>query len=135
MTEKNSTRAHYYASVKFWYWRNRFSSRASIMDFGQQTQAPITTLETTDFAELLRLIRAGHGGAADQLRRVLTPGVRFLVRRRLGRNDVDHEARKVLERAIQTIQTDSAVRPDGVPRMVRGLIQQHCTAETGPASQ
>jgi len=105
------------------------------MDFGQQNRAPIPTFEATNFVELLRLIRAGHGGAANQLRRFLTPGVRFLLRRRLGRNDVDHEARTVLDRALQTIQADGSVRPDGVPRVVRELIRQQCTAEAGLASQ
>ncbi len=114
--------------------RNRLLNRALMMNFGQRTRTPIPP-EATDFAELLRLIRSGHGGAANQLRRVLTPGVRFLLRRRLGRNDVDREARTVLDRAIQAIQADVAVRQDGVPRMVRALIQQQCTAEAGPASQ
>lgn len=105
------------------------------MDFGPQNHTLIPTNEATDFVELLRLIRAGHGGAANQLHRVLTPGVRFLLRRRLGRNDVDHEARTVLDRAIQTIQADISVRPDEVPRMVRKLLNLQCTAEAGPASQ
>lgn len=103
------------------------------MNFVPQNRARIATHEAPDFGELLRLIRAGHAGAARQLHRILTPGVCFLLRRRLGRDDVDHEARLVLDRAIQTIQADIAVRPDGVPRMVRALIQQQCMVDPRPA--
>lgn len=105
------------------------------MDFVPQDRVPIATHEAPDFAELLRLIRAGHAGATRQLHRILTPGVRFLLRRRLGRNDVAREAQSVLEAATHTIQTDISVRSDGVPRMVRRLIQQQCTGQARPATE
>jgi hypothetical protein len=105
------------------------------MDLSLQNRAPIMTHEAPDLAGLVGLIHAGHAGAARQLHRVLSPGVRFLLRSRLGRNDVDREAQSVLEAAIHTIQTDTSVQPDGVPRVVRRLIQQQCTGRTKPATE
>ena len=84
------------------------------MDLGPQNRAPFVTHEAPDFAELVGLIRAGHAGAARQLHRFLAPGVQFLLRRRLGRNDVDREAQSVLDAAIHTIQTDISVQADEV---------------------
>ncbi len=105
-----------------------------IMDFVPQDRVPIATHEAPDFADLLRLIRAGHAGAARQLHRLLTPGVRFLLQRRLGRNDVGREAQSVLEAATQIIATDISVISDGVPGVVRRLIQGQCTGQTKPAT-
>lgn len=105
------------------------------MDLGEQNRVPVATPEAPDFAELLRLIRAGDARASRQLHRVLTPGVSFLLRRRLGHNDVARQAQCVLQAVIHTIQTDDSVGPDGVPRVVRLLIQQQCTGQTGPASE
>src|SRR6476646_4174118 len=104
------------------------------MDLGPQDRAPIVTQEVPDLAELVGLIHSGHAGAAQQLHRILSPGVRFLLRRRLGRNDVDREAESVLETAIRTIQTDTSVPADGVPQMVRRLIQQQCPRQPKPAT-
>src|SRR2546430_10555548 len=104
------------------------------MDLGPQNRA-LVTHQAPDFAELLGLIRAGHAGAVRQLHRFLSPGVRFLLRRRLGRNDVDREAQSVLEAAIHAIQTDISVQSDAVPRMVRQLIHQQCTRQTKPATE
>jgi hypothetical protein len=106
-----------------------------LMDFVPQDRVPVASHEATDFAELLRLIRAGHAGATRQLHRILTPGVSFLLRRRLGRNDVAREAQCVMEAAIHAIQTDVSVRPDGVPRTVRRLIQEQCTGHNKPATE
>jgi len=105
------------------------------MDLGPQDRAPIVTQEVPDLAELVGLIHSGHAGAAQQLHRILSPGVRFLLRRRLGRNDVDREAESVLETAIRTIQTDTSVPADGVPQMVRRLIQQQCPRQPKPATE
>ena len=102
------------------------------MDLGPQDRAPIVTHEVPDLAELVGLI---HAGATQQLHRIISPGVRFLLRRRLGRNDVDREAESVLETAIRTIQTDTSVPADGVPQMVRRLIQQQCPRQPKPATE
>jgi hypothetical protein len=103
------------------------------MDFGQKNRAPIVTHEVPDLAELVSLIHTGHAAAAQQLHRILSTGVRFLLQRRLGRIDVDREAESVLETAIRTIQNDISVRADGVPQMVRRLIQQQCPGQTKSA--
>jgi hypothetical protein len=105
------------------------------MDLGPQDRASTVTQEVPDLAKLVGLIHAGHAGAAQQLHRILYPGVRFLLRRRLGRNDVDREAESVLETAIRTIQTDTSVPADGVPQMVRRLIQQQCPGQPKPATE
>jgi hypothetical protein len=102
------------------------------MDSVPQDRIPIAAYEAPDLAELLRLIRTGHTGATRQLRRLLIPGVLFLLRRRLSRNDVAGEAQCVLEAALNTIRTDTSVLPDAIPRMVRRLIQQQCAGQTSP---
>ena len=84
------------------------------MDLGPQNRAPFVTHEAHNFAELLGLIRAGHAGAVRQLHRFLSPGVQFLVQRRLGRNDVDRQVQSVLDAAIHTIRTDISVQADEV---------------------
>jgi len=104
------------------------------MDLAPQNRA-LVTHQAPDFAELLGLIRAGHAGAVRQLHRFLSPGVRFLLQRRLGRNDVDREAQSVLDAAIHTILTDISVQAGEVPRMVRRLIQQECLGQTKPAAE
>jgi hypothetical protein len=105
------------------------------MDLGPQNHAPIVIHEVPDLAELVGLIHAGHAGAAQQLQRILSTGVRFLLQRRLGRNDVDREAESVLEAAIRTIQADISVPADGVPQMVRRLIQQQCPGQPKPVTE
>lgn len=105
------------------------------MDLGPQDRASIVTHEAPDLAELVGLIRAGHAGAAQQLHRILSTGVRFLLRRRLGRNNVDREAESVLEAAIRSIQADISVPAYGVPQMVRRLIQQQCPGQPKPVTE
>jgi hypothetical protein len=105
------------------------------MDLGPQDRASIVTHEVPDLAELVGLVRAGHTGAAKQLHRILSPGVRFLLQRRLDWNNVDCEAESVLEAAIRTIQTDTSLPADGVPQMVRRLIQQQCPGQHNPATE
>jgi len=100
------------------------------MDLGPQNRAPFMTREGPDLAELVGLIRAGQADAVRHLHRLLTPGVRFLLRRRLGRKDVDHEALSVLEAAIHAIRTDLSAQPDGVPKMLRQLILRQCAGRT-----
>ena len=105
------------------------------MDLGPQNRALFETDEAHDMAELVGLICAGYGGAAQQMRRILSPGVQFLLRRRLGRDDVDREVQSVLDAAIRTIQTDISVQANEVPRMVCRLIQQKCLGQTKPAAE
>ena len=105
------------------------------MDLGPQNRAPFVTDVTRDLPELVGLIRAGHAGAAQQLRRILFAGVQFLLRRRLGRDDLDSETQCLLEVAIHAIQTDVSLEPEGVPRMVRRLIQQQCPEQIKPGAE
>ncbi|HXI43076.1 MAG TPA: hypothetical protein VNH83_24045 [Bryobacteraceae bacterium] len=105
------------------------------MDSVPQDRVPVETHEASDIAELLRLIRAGHAGATRRLHRFLTPGVSFLLRRRLGRNDVAHEAQSLLEAATRIIQTDISLLPAGMPRLLRRLIQERCAGQTNAAAE
>jgi len=99
-----------------------------------QNSLPTVNLEAPDFAELLRLIQARDAGAARLLHRVLSPGVCFLLRRRLGRNDVDRQAQSVLETAMHIIETDISAQADGIPRIVLRIIQRVCAGQVSPAA-
>lgn len=104
-----------------------------LMDSSLTKRASTEVTEIPDLAAVLDLVRAGMDDAAGQLRRILTPGVRFLMRRRLGRDSVDRETQSVLEAAIHIAQTDHSMRPENLASMVRGLIEVYC-AEQGRAS-
>ncbi|HYL84727.1 MAG TPA: hypothetical protein VE263_10875, partial [Candidatus Angelobacter sp.] len=67
-----------------------------------------------------------------ELQRVFSPGVRFLIRQRLGRRDVEGEARSVWKTVVRLIQTDGALRAETLPRVVRTCIQQSFPFEARP---
>jgi hypothetical protein len=82
--------------------------------------------------ELLDHIRSGEPEAEPELQRVFSPGVRFLIRQRLGRRDVEGEARSVLKTVVRLIQSDGDVRGENLPRLVRTCIQQSFPIEARP---
>ena len=73
---------------------------------------------------LVDRIRAGDCDAAEVLRGILTPGIRFLLRRRLESSDIDRERSLLLDAAIREIKSDLSLEAADVPRMVRRLMQQ-----------
>ncbi len=101
------------------------------MDPSSKNHGPTVTAEAPDLAALLDLIRAGQAEAAAQLHGILSPGVLFLMRRRLDRDNVDRQAQAVLEAAIHSVQTDDSLRPEHLPSKIRQLIQRYCAEQGG----
>ena len=73
-------------------------------------------------AELVDAIRAGNPNAVEELHDVLTPGVRFLIRRRLTSGGADPHVRSVLDAAVRAIREDPSIASVSVVRLVRQLI-------------
>ena len=90
----------------------------------RKDRKPPQCADAAGLAALVDRIRAGDSKGAEELRGILGPGVRFLLRRRLESNDVDHERDVLLDDAIREIQSDLSLPAAGVPGMVRRLIQK-----------
>ena len=76
-----------------------------------------------DFRRLVRNIQAGDQISADELGRLLNPGVRFVIARSLEAGQVDDLARDVIARVIRAIQYNELGNPDRLLCYVRGLVQ------------
>lgn len=79
----------------------------------------------------LQFVRAGDQNASAAWLSTFLPGARFLIRRRLGRADVEEEARSVLAVALDAAQADPSLTPEQLPGLIRGLIHQRFPAEPG----
>ena len=77
-----------------------------------------------DLTKMLDPIRSGDRNAPADWLRTFLPGTCFLIRRRLGRPDVEAEARSVLDAALLEVQADDSVTPEQVPGVIRRLICQ-----------
>lgn len=75
-------------------------------------------------SELVTSMRAGDDAATEQLRRLLYPGVRFLMRRRLGHCYVDAEAESVIAEALAAMQADASLAGGWLLKIVLARIQQ-----------
>jgi DNA-directed RNA polymerase specialized sigma24 family protein len=73
---------------------------------------------------MLDPMRSGDPDAAADWLQTFLPGTCFLIRRRLGKPDVEPEARSVLEAALQAGQTDGSVTAEQLPGLIRRLITQ-----------
>lgn len=110
------------------------------MDFGQSRVAPTTADADVDLDQVVEMVRAGDPFGLKQFHRVFSPGVRFLIERKLGKPAVEKEARAVLETAIQAIRNDPSMESRSLPKLVRRLIlerverQQHLEANDLPAT-
>lgn len=96
-----------------------------------------------DFRRLVRNIQAGDKISADELGRLLNPGVRFVIARSLKAGQVDDLARDVIARVIRAIERNELRNPDQLLGYVRGMVQLRiCAADMdhrrpprrGPAS-
>jgi hypothetical protein len=59
-----------------------------------------------DLNKMLDPIRTGDRDATADWQQTFLPGTCFLIRRRLGKLDVEAEARSVLEAALREVQAD-----------------------------
>jgi DNA-directed RNA polymerase specialized sigma24 family protein len=89
-------------------------------------------MSSSAIAELLDLIRRGDAGAAEELVCIFLPGARFLIQRRLGKSDVDGEARSALATVIRGIESDVSITPQLLTRMIRQFIQQRFSPNKRP---
>lgn len=83
--------------------------------------------------KILDLVRAGDQNAPAEWMQAFLAGACFLIRRRLGKTDVEAEARSVLQVALTATQADASVTAEQVPGMIRELIYQQFPAEARPA--
>jgi hypothetical protein len=58
---------------------------------------------------MVELLHTGDRDAAADLLQTFLPGTCFLIRRRLGKPDVETEARWVLDTAFRQVQEESSV--------------------------
>jgi hypothetical protein len=70
--------------------------------------------------------------ATAELRQGFSPGVRFLIQRRLNRSDVGPEAKSVLDAAIDAVRADGSLRAENLPGLVRKLIHERFLTPAGP---
>jgi len=75
-------------------------------------------------AELVKSIRDGAEGGRADLHRIFYPGARFLMRRRLGRDDVDSQVQSVLDAVVRKIREDNSVDGSNLPGLVRQILVQ-----------
>jgi len=74
--------------------------------------------------KMLDDIRTGDADAAAAWSRTFLPGTSFLVRRRLGKPNVEAEVQSVLDDALNVVRTDGSMTAEQVPGMIRRLIYQ-----------
>jgi len=83
-----------------------------------------------DLKKMLDPIRTGDRDAAADWLQTFLPGACFLIRRRLGKPDVEPEARSVLEAALHEVQADGSVTAEQIPGLIRRLICQRFPAKS-----
>ena len=83
-----------------------------------------------DLKKMIDPIRGGDRNAAADWLQTFLPGTCFLIRRRLGKPDVDAEARLVLDAALLKVQADASVTAEQIPGLIRRLICQRYPAKS-----
>jgi len=83
-----------------------------------------------DFEHLLERIRAGDSPAAESLRAILAPGVRFLLARSLGGDDIDAIVRETFHIVIEGIRGDKVCDSRKLLGYVREVV--HFQARLAP---
>jgi len=77
-----------------------------------------------DLTKMLEPIRSGSRSTPTDWLETFLPGACFLIRRRLGKHDVDAEARSVLDAALLEVQADDSLTAEQIPGLIRRLICQ-----------
>jgi DNA-directed RNA polymerase specialized sigma24 family protein len=85
---------------------------------------PAMAANLVDLTKMIDPIRSGDRSAPADWLQTFLPGTCFLIRRRLGKPDVDAEARSVLAAALLEVRADATVMPDQIPGLIRRLICQ-----------
>ena len=103
-----------------------FAAEMTSMSSVRKDRTPSRPVDAAGLAALVDRIRAGEHAAAETLRGILAPGVRFLLRQRLESTDIDHESGLLLDAVIHEIESDLTLRGADVLRMVRRRIHLRC---------
>jgi len=83
-----------------------------------------------DLKKMLDPLRTGDRDAAADWLQTFLPGTCFLIRRRLGKPDVEAEARSVLTAALRAVQADGSIAAEELPGLIRRLINQRFPAKS-----
>ncbi|HOL71475.1 MAG TPA: sigma factor-like helix-turn-helix DNA-binding protein [Bryobacteraceae bacterium] len=83
--------------------------------------------------ELLERVGAADESAISELSRLLSPGLRLLIRRRIGPEGVDERVRETLQDVIEGIRRNSLRNPDELPAFVREILQARMARHIEPA--
>ncbi len=84
-----------------------------------------------DLNKMLDPIRTGDRNAVADWLQTFLPGTCFLIQRRLGKPNVEAEARSVLDNVLREIQADGSVTAEQLPGLIRRLICQLYPAKSG----
>lgn len=82
--------------------------------------------------ELLERVGAADEGAIRELSRLLSPGLRLLIRRRIGPEGVDARVRETLQDVIEGIRRNGLRNPDSLPAFVRETLQMQMARHIEP---
>lgn len=86
--------------------------------------------DEASLAELVQSIRNGAAGGSAALHRIFYPGACFLIRRRVGRSDVDSQVQSALDAVVRKIREDNSVDGRNLAGLVRQIIVQSFPAGT-----
>lgn len=75
------------------------------------------------FGELVHRIRIGDQNANNDLRLMVTAGVEFLLRHKLGQIDVSAEAATVIQATVRAVEAFGPSESVNLPRVIVGIIQ------------
>lgn len=92
------------------------------MDVDPKRTTATTQVEVLE--ELMNAIRSGDQRALEKFHRSISPGVRFLLERRLGKGNAEETMGLVLESVIREIRADVSLQPAALLSFVQTTIHQ-----------
>jgi len=98
------------------------------MEPDPRNRVPAPVPNTARLKEIAKAIRNGSAEATEEFRRLFHPGVCFLIRRRVGHQEVDALVKAVLDTAVQKICDDKSTNGNHLPGLVRQIIVQSVAA-------
>jgi hypothetical protein len=92
------------------------------MDVDPKRTTATTQVEVLE--ELMNAIRRGDQRALEEFHRTISPGVRFLLERRLGKGHADETMGVVIETVVREIRADVSLQPGALLSFVQTKIHQ-----------
>ena len=90
---------------------------------------------TQDWAHLVEKIRLGDSAAMEQLYRIFSKGIRFLLCRRLGTAELDDKVHDIFLIVVQAIQRGELREPERLMGFVRTVVRRQVAASIEKAVQ